>query len=122
MRLVLWLLLSSLIASTVLGTGCVQKVERMTPPAESQIFTPTPHVDIKYLERPTNPPVSFPINTPIPNPTLTPLVVNEPRELLEIIEPHDGVDTAKLKILLFFQWHRVKSHLPALGMQMEQYL
>ena len=91
MRLVLWLLLSSLIAYTVLGTGCVQKIERMTPPVESQILTPTPQVVIKYLERPTNPPVPFPINTPIPNPTLTPLVVNEPRELLEIIEPHDGM-------------------------------
>ena len=91
MRLVLWLLLSSLIAYTVLGTGCVQKIERMTPPVESQILTPTPQVVIKYLERPTNPPVPFPINTPIPKPTPTPLVVNEPRELLKIIEPHDGM-------------------------------
>ena len=97
MRLVLWLLLLSLIAYTALGTGCVKKIERMTPPVESQILTPTPQVVIKYLERPTNPPVSFPINTPmpintpIPNPTPTPLVVNEPRELLEIIEPHDGM-------------------------------
>ena len=90
MRLVLWLLLSSLIAYTVLGTGCVQKIERTTPQVESQILTPTPQVVIKYLERPTNPPVSLPINTPIPKPTPTPLVVNEPRELLKIIEPHDG--------------------------------
>ena len=91
MRLGLWLLLSSSIAYTVLGTGCVQKIERMTLPVESQILTPTPQVVIKYLERPTNPPVSSPINTPIPNLTPTPLVVNEPRELLEIIEPHDGM-------------------------------
>ena len=91
MRLVLRLLLSSFIAYTVLGTGCVQKIERMTSPVESQILTPTPQVVIKYLERPTNPPVSLPINTPTPNPTPTPLFVNGPRELLEIIEPHDGM-------------------------------
>ena len=108
MRLVLWLLLSSLIAYTVLGTGCVRKIERIAPPVESQNSTPTPQVVIQYVERPTNPPVSFPITTPIPNPTPIPLVVNGPRELLEIIEPHDGMRFRKNVVVV-----RGKSHTDA---------
>ena len=90
-RLVLWLLLSSSIVYTALGTGCIQKIERLTTPVEARISTPTPRVVIKYLESPTNHPTPFPTKLPTPDPTATPFHISEPRELLKIIEPHDGI-------------------------------